>query len=87
MPYFVYILKSEIDGTYYKGSCIDFLKRLEEHNSGNSRYTSTKRPWKLIYVEEFIDKTKALKRERKLKKCKADYFEWLAQQSSNILNR
>ncbi len=86
MPYYVYILKSEMDGTYYKGSTSDYLKRLEEHNRGLSRYTSSKVPWRLVYVEEHPDKQSALIRERKLKKCKADYFEWLTAQTSNILN-
>lgn len=86
MPYYVYILKSEMDGTYYKGSTSDYLKRLEEHNRGLSRYTSSKVPWRLVYVEEHPDKQSALIRERKLKKCKADYFEWLTAQPSNILN-
>ena len=85
MPYYVYILQSEIDGTYYKGSAADYMKRFSEHNAGLSRYTSSKIPWKLIYVEEHSDKRSALIREKKLKRCKADYFLWLVTQSTNIL--
>jgi putative endonuclease len=86
MPYYVYILRSVSDGTYYKGSTEDYLKRFEEHNAGLSRYTSSKIPWLLIYVELHPDKRSALIRERKLKKCKAEYFEWLKVQPTNILN-
>ncbi len=56
MSYFVYILQSEMDGTFYKGSAPDYLKRFKEHNAGASRYTSTKLPWKLIYIEKHPDK-------------------------------
>jgi len=44
-------------------------------------------PWELFYVEEQPDKRSMLIRERKLKRCKAEYFEWLRNQPSNILNR
>ncbi len=85
MVFYVYILKSQMDGTYYKGVTTDYLKRLNEHNSGQSTYTSHKMPWKIIYVETHLTKTSALVRERKLKKCKSDYFEWLCLQPSNLL--
>jgi putative endonuclease len=87
MPFYVYILKSEKDGTYYKGFTENFTRRLQNHNKGLSIFTSSKIPWKLIYVEEHLKKKSALVREKKLKRCKADYFEWLAAQDSNILNQ
>ena len=74
MVYFVYILQSEADNTYYIGYTTDLERRLEEHNSGLTRYTSKKRPWTLVYVEEFENKTDALKRERFLKKQKNRSF-------------
>ena len=83
--FYVYIIKSLKDRTYYKGFTEDYKKRLEEHNSGLSRFTSGKLPWQLIYVEAHSTKKDALIREKKLKKCKSDYFEWLALQNSNIL--
>jgi putative endonuclease len=83
--FYVYIIKSLKDGTYYKGFTEDYKKRLEEHNSGLSSFTSGKLPWQLIYVEAHSTKKDALIREKKLKKCKSDYFEWLALQNSNIL--
>ncbi len=51
MSYYVYIIQSEIDGTYYKGSSEHPLHRLQEHNAGLSHYTSAKMPWRLIYIE------------------------------------
>lgn len=86
MPiYYVYILKSLKDGTYYKGFTMDYLDRFNEHNSGRTRYTFNKRPWELFYVEICSTKKEALIREKKLKRCKEDYFMWLKNQSSNIL--
>jgi putative endonuclease len=39
-------------------------KRLEEHNSGLSNYTSKHIPWKLVLFEEHSTKKEALKREK-----------------------
>jgi len=74
-----------MDGTFYKGVSENFLQRFEAHNAGLSAYTSHKRPWKLVYVECHQSKKSALIRERKLKKCKPAYFEWLINQPTNIL--
>ena len=65
--YFVYILQSLKDGSYYTGSTEDVEKRLDEHNSGISRYSSTKRPFKLVWYCTFPDKLKALAFEKYLK--------------------
>ena len=85
MPHYVYIIKSLKDGTYYKGYTEDYERRIIEHNEGLSQFTSSKRPWILVYVELHPDKRSALIREKKLKKCKKEYFEWLMLQPSNIL--
>lgn len=65
--YYVYILQSLSDGSFYTGYTTDLERRLTEHNSGKSLYTSRKIPWQLVYTEEFISKTEALKREKFLK--------------------
>ncbi len=74
MVYFVYILQSESDHSFYIGYTSDLNRRLEEHNSGHTRYTSHKRPWAVAYDEEFNSKTDALKREKFLKKQKNRTF-------------
>ena len=53
MNWFVYIIQSEVDGNYYKGITQNIEKRLSEHNSGESKFTSTKLPWKLVYTKAF----------------------------------
>ena len=84
--YYVYILESIVDGDFYKGSTEDYLKRLSEHNSGESKFTRTKMPWKLVFVREFNNKKEALIEEKRLKKCNKEYLRWLILQSQNILN-
>ena len=71
MAYFVYIIESEKDGTYYIGSTQDVEERLQRHNQGRSKYTQSKRPWKLIYVEEYNDRTAAIKKELVIKQRKS----------------
>ncbi len=85
--YYVYIIESQIDSDLYKGSTGDYLKRLEQHNNGESKFTSTKMPWRLIFVQEFETKTLALIQEKKLKRYNRDYLRWLIKQPLNILNK
>jgi putative endonuclease len=78
MGYFVYILKSLRDGSYYIGFTQDIASRVERHNQGRSKYTKTKRPWALVYYEEYSDRSSAMKREKEIKlKKKKDYIELL----------
>ena len=86
MPYYVYIIQSEKDGTYYKGSSENPLQRLVAHNNAQSKYTSTKMPWKLVYIEVLFSKKEMLIRERKLKRGNAEYFQRLIASSKNIIN-
>jgi len=87
MPYFVYLLQSEVDGTYYKGSTQDPISRMQQHNAGLSRYTAGKRPWRMVYLEEVADKTSMLIREKKLKRGNKDYFQKLIHGDRNIVTR
>jgi putative endonuclease len=68
MPFFCYILECA-DGTYYTGWTTDPARREKQHNAGTgARYTSTRRPVKMIYIEEQPDKITALKRELAIKR-------------------
>jgi len=76
--YFVYILQSEKDGSFYTGQTADVEDRLRRHNEGRSKYTSSKRPWKLVYLEEFKTRAEAVQREQKIKaKKRKSYIEYL----------
>ncbi|MFY0644052.1 MAG: GIY-YIG nuclease family protein [Bacteroidia bacterium] len=72
--HYVYIIQSEKDSSFYIGYSKEPLIRLEKHNNSNSGYTSTKKPWKLVYIEEFPAKREALIREQFLKNQKSRVF-------------
>jgi len=50
--FFIYILKSFNFSKTYVGITNNLNRRLKEHNSGKSRYSSNFRPWQLIYAEK-----------------------------------
>ncbi len=66
--YYVYIIKSKKDNSFYVGQTNDIERRLLEHNAGLSSYTSSKAPWNLHYLEEVNTREEAMKREMFLKK-------------------
>jgi putative endonuclease len=67
---YCYILEC-VDGTYYTGWTTDPERRVKQHNKGvGARYTKTRRPVRLVYLEEQPDKITALKRELAIKKLK-----------------
>lgn len=65
--YYVYLLQSEIDLSWYIGYTNSLDKRITEHNAGKSYYTKRKTPWKLIYYEASFDQYDAIAREKYLK--------------------
>lgn len=67
MEYFVYVLKSEIDGRLYKGQTCDDDKRIIQHNLGKTKSTKGFIPWKLVYSESFETRESALLREKYFK--------------------
>jgi len=71
MAYTVYILQSDRDGSYYIGYTACLGKRLIRHNEGRSRYTRRKIPWKVIYQEEYFNRSQAMEREKELKRQKS----------------
>jgi putative endonuclease len=82
MAYYVYILESERDGTYYIGHTNNLEERLERHNEGRSSYTKAKTPWRLIYQEGYISRGEASKREQEIKEKKnRAYIEQLVRAS------
>ncbi|TDS10943.1 putative endonuclease [Maribacter caenipelagi] len=65
--FYVYILKSEVDGRLYKGMTTDLQKRIEQHNLGNNKSTKGFLPWVLVYKEEFETRVEAREREKYFK--------------------
>jgi putative endonuclease len=85
MAFYVYILQSSVDNSFYKGFSEQPLIRLAQHNNGESTYTATKMPWKLIYVEELMTKKEALIREKALKKYSNAQIQQLITSGKNIV--
>jgi putative endonuclease len=68
MKCFVYILKCR-DNSFYTGITNDPLKRFKEHASGKGgRYTRSHKPVKIVYLEKTSNRSKAMKREARIKK-------------------
>jgi len=67
--YFVYILKCA-DETLYTGISTELERRIDEHNSSDkgAKYTRVRRPVRLVYSEEYPDRSTASKREYVIKK-------------------
>ncbi|HRO43269.1 MAG TPA: GIY-YIG nuclease family protein [Flavipsychrobacter sp.] len=56
MAFYVYIIQSLKDDSFYKGYSEHPYERLEQHNGDDSKYTSHKTPWKLVCLLVFETK-------------------------------
>jgi putative endonuclease len=71
----VYILFSEDYGKTYVVYTSNLIERFKSHNYLSKKgYTIKFSPWQVIYVEFFITKSEALKREKFLKSGKGREF-------------
>ena len=87
MKHYVYIIQSDIDGSFYTGYSLDPLKRLLEHNSleNPKRYSFHLKPWKLVYIEAFDSYELAIKREHNLKQASRKRILEIIKLPKNIL--
>ena len=68
MKYYVYIIKT-VDNTLYCGITNDIKKRYLAHkNKKGAKYTICHPPEKIVYLEEFEDKSLAAREEYRIKK-------------------
>lgn len=57
------------DGTLYAGYTTNLERRVAAHNAGKgAKYTRSRLPVRLVYFEEFEEKSAAMRREIALKK-------------------
>jgi putative endonuclease len=72
MPIWVYILQSESTGRHYCGQTSDIDRRVRQHNDPSYQLSKTTKrfegPWKLVRIQECIDRSEATKLERLVKK-------------------
>ena len=72
--YFVYIIKSIKTHKFYVGSTGDLANRIAHHNAGYNKSTKSGAPWKLVYTEEFKNRSDAVKRELEIKSKKSKTY-------------
>ena len=65
--FYVYVIKSLADGTFYKGRTKDLTRRLREHESGKTQSIRIKAPFRLIHVEICYTIEEAIEMEHYLK--------------------
>ena len=69
--WFVYIVRCA-DRSLYTGVTTDATRRVAEHNEGRgARYTRSRGPVSLVYVESAEDRGAALRREHEIKRMTA----------------
>jgi len=79
----VYIVECA-DGTYYTGITTDVERRLNEHNYSfkSAKYTRSRRPVKLVYVETSENRSTASRRESQIKKLSRNKKTLLIEQAN-----
>ena len=70
MTYYTYIIESAKTGNWYYGHSDNLERRIEEHNSGSTKSTKGKGPWKLIFKRPFLSRLEANRFELELKKLR-----------------
>lgn len=65
-----YIIQSLKDYKYYIGSTGNLDQRIAKHNAGATPATRHRRPFKVVYSEQYALKSEAIKREYQIKRYK-----------------
>lgn len=65
--YYVYIIQSQKDSSYYVGVTEDLERRVSEHNRDGMKFTSSRRPYALAWYCAFKEKKQAIEFEKYLK--------------------
>lgn len=65
--YYVYIIQSISDKTFYTGFTTNLNKRIDDHNRKYEFSTKSGAPFSLIYYEWCLNKSDAIAREKYLK--------------------
>ena len=69
--FYVYILQSLKDESYYIGQTNNVSNRLERHNGWRQSATRSKVPWELVHTEPFPTRSQAVRRELEIKSWKS----------------
>ena len=80
---YTYIVQCS-DGTYYTGWTNDIEKRILTHNARKgAKYTRSRTPVKLVYLEESDTKRQAIQREAQIKRLNRYEKEQLIKSRAN----
>lgn len=78
--YWVYVLECS-DESLYTGITNNLERRFEQHKKGeDGHYTRSKQVEKIVYTEEHVDRSSALKREAQIKG-------WRRKKKLNLINK
>ena len=81
MEFSLYILECA-DGSLYTGIAVDVARRLAQHNGDKpkgARYTSARRPVRLVYEARFASRSEASKEEIRIKRLTREQKQALVQ--------
>ena len=65
--WYVYVIRSEKNGHFYKGMTKNVDARIIEHNKGYTKSTKPYIPWKIFFFEKFESRKEVRRREKYLK--------------------
>ena len=81
---YTYIVECS-DGSFYTGWTTDVKKRIRMHNAKKgAKYTKSRTPVKLVYLEEADTKQQAMRREAQIKRLSRQQKEQLIKQGKDI---
>jgi putative endonuclease len=72
--WFVYIIESQTDDSFYVGHTHELELRIVHHNDGWTISTKASRPWKLVYSEQHLSKSEVIRREKQIKRMKSRQY-------------
>ena len=72
MAYRVYVIQNR-ERKFYIGVSDDIARRLEQHNTGQSRWTKGRGPWRMIWQSEELSLSEARKLENRMKRQKGGH--------------
>ena len=76
--FYVYVLYSISNDSYYVGETSDIEDRLFRHNNSGSKSTKKAKDWRVVYTECFETRSESVRREREIKAKKSrKYLEYL----------
>jgi putative endonuclease len=68
--WYVYVLRSQVDGNFYVGTTKNLQRRLSQHRWGQNVSTAKRVPFDLVYFGGHLWREDALRRERYFKTTK-----------------